>query len=778
MSTERAALTSRGPRCVDELRKPMASLFLREEVPPWPTLCSKPCRCVNFKMPGGEEPQGAGNIPPHAMASVAAWLPFARAAAIGWVPIASNPLPAPPLPRSARRTDDVKLIINVSGRRFETWRNTLERYPDTLLGSNEREFFFDEDSHEYFFDRDPDIFRHILNYYRTGKLHYPKHECLTSYDEELAFFGIIPDVIGDCCYEDYRDRKRENAERLLDDRLSENGQGDGQGAGLPPLSSLRQRMWRAFENPHTSTAALVFYYVTGFFIAVSVMANVVETVPCGTLPHSTKPLSCGERYKIVFFCLDTACVMIFTAEYLLRLFAAPNRCKFVRSVMSIIDVVAILPYYIGLGITDNDDVSGAFVTLRVFRVFRIFKFSRHSQGLRILGYTLKSCASELGFLVFSLAMAIIIFATVMFYAEKNVDRTNFTSIPAAFWYTIVTMTTLGYGDMVPKTITGKIVGGVCSLSGVLVIALPVPVIVSNFSRIYHQNQRADKRKAQKKARLARIKMAKASSGAAFVSRKKAAEARMLAQEQAAAAAAAAGSGSGQNSPNLVALNNDDEDIFELQHHHLLRCLEKTTDREFVEMENPFGGVTSGQQHPQQTQVVTPHRAISQSPSVGSRASLMACCGRHCPPILSVSRRYQKSHIPTTGGDCDEDLNEVKIRLTDHHQQHQLRRAHGNKSGMPSSADSLTQAGSCVAGENASGANGGSGQQARSPVTSAVINIAASGAQQGRHWPQDLLIMHHEEAPGDGSSSDQAGGGDEDGLPPPPPYPNVVKISSL
>jgi Ion transport protein len=143
--------------------------------------------------------------------------------------------------------------------------------------------------------------------------------------------------------------------------------------------------------------------------------------------------------------------MIFTAEYLLRLFAAPSRLKFMRSVMSVIDVVAIMPYYIGLFMTDNDDVSGAFVTLRVFRVFRIFKFSRHSQGLRILGYTLKSCASELGFLVFSLAMAIIIFATVMFYAEKNVDGTNFTSIPAAFWYTIVTMTTLGYGDMVMTT---------------------------------------------------------------------------------------------------------------------------------------------------------------------------------------------------------------------------------------------------------------------------------------------------------------------------------------
>ena len=107
-------------------------------------------------------------------------------------------------------------------------------------------------------------------------------------------------------------------------------------------------------------------------------------------------------------------------------------------------MVAILPYYIGLTITDNEDVSGAFVTLRVFRVFRIFKFSRHSQGLRILGYTLKSCASELGFLLFSITMAIIIFATVMFYAEKGMEGTTFVSIPAASWYTIVTMTTLGF----------------------------------------------------------------------------------------------------------------------------------------------------------------------------------------------------------------------------------------------------------------------------------------------------------------------------------------------
>lgn len=516
------------------------------------------------------------------------------------------------------------MLINVSGRRFETWRTTLEKYPDTLLGSNEKEFFYDEETKEYFFDRDPEFFRHVLNYYRTGKLHYPKHECIQSYDEEMAFFGIMPDLIGDCCYEDYKDRRRENSERLLDDKASENGDSK-------PAVTIREKFWRAFENPHIGTTALVFYYVTGFFIAVSVMANVVETVPCGIIPETNENPPCGERYELAFFCLDTACVMIFTAEYLLRAYAAPDRCKFIGSVMSIIDVVAILPYYIGLVITDNDDVSGAFVTLRVFRVFRIFKFSRHSQGLRILGYTLKSCASELGFLLFSLTMAVIIFATVMFYAEKNVTRTKFTSIPEAFWYTIVTMTTLGYGDMVPSTITGKIVGGVCSLSGVLVIALPVPVIVSNFGRIYHQSQRADKRKAQKKARLARIRMAKNASGAAFITSKKRAEEVVLARES--------------------GLEVDDykEDIFGLQHHHLLTCLEKTTDREFMEMDMTFNVPPN---KPSETPPPSP------DPSLASleRRRMTGCCTCRFSP----QRRFLTR---SSGHESEqEELNDVQIRL--------------------------------------------------------------------------------------------------------------------
>ncbi|XP_060628725.1 A-type voltage-gated potassium channel KCND3 isoform X2 [Anolis sagrei] len=558
-------------------------------------------------------------------AGVAAWLPFARAAAIGWMPVANCPMPLAPTDKN-RRQDEL-IILNVSGRRFQTWRTTLERYPDTLLGSTEKEFFFNEDTKEYFFDRDPDVFRCILNFYRTGRLHYPRYECISAYDEELAFYGILPDIIGDCCYEEYKDRKRENAERLMDDNDSENNQ-----ESMPALS-FRQTMWRAFENPHTSTLALVFYYVTGFFIAVSVITNVVETVPCGTVPGN-RELPCGERYVMAFFCLDTACVMIFTVEYLMRLFAAPSRYRFIRSVMSIIDVVAIMPYYIGLVMTDNEDVSGAFVTLRVFRVFRIFKFSRHSQGLRILGYTLKSCASELGFLLFSLTMAIIIFATVMFYAEKGSSSSKFTSIPASFWYTIVTMTTLGYGDMVPKTIAGKIFGSICSLSGVLVIALPVPVIVSNFSRIYHQNQRADKRRAQKKARLARIRVVKTGSSNAYLHSKR----NGLLNE------ALELTGSMDDEHNISKTTS----IIESQHHHLLHCLEKTTNHEFID-EQMF------------EQNCLENYPSTRSPSLSSHHGLSTSC---CSRRSKKTTHLPNSSVPATRLRSMQELSTIHIQCSE------------------------------------------------------------------------------------------------------------------
>ena len=153
--------------------------------------------------------------------------------------------------------------------------------------------------------------------------------------------------------------------------------------------------------------------------------------------------------------------------------------------MNWIDFGAILPFYVNLLIkTSNIKTIVVLRVVRLIRVFRIFKLSRHSYGLQILGHTLKSSCSELFLLAFFLSIGVVIFSSIIYYAEKDIVNTKFTTIPASFWWAVVTMTTLGYGDMAPESWEGKIVGSFCAISGVLMIALPVPVIVSNFSLYY------------------------------------------------------------------------------------------------------------------------------------------------------------------------------------------------------------------------------------------------------------------------------------------------------
>lgn len=118
-------------------------------------------------------------------------------------------------------------------------------------------------------------------------------ECVAAFDAELTYFGIDRDYLAECCNEEYKDRQRENAEKndknqtlvanvVVDGGISQHSLPSAQRDRAAQRSiHIRDRMWRAFEYPHESIAALVLYYVTGFFIAASVLANIVETIPCG-----------------------------------------------------------------------------------------------------------------------------------------------------------------------------------------------------------------------------------------------------------------------------------------------------------------------------------------------------------------------------------------------------------------------------------------------------------------------------------------------------------------
>lgn len=195
--------------------------------------------------------------------------------------------------------------------------------------------------------------------------------------------------------------------------------------------------------------------------------------------------------------MDSTCTLVFFTELTLRLICSPSKCKFFKSAFNIIDIFCVLPMTIVLLLqwTTPDFWSGSHFYLMisylslasVLRVFRLFKLARHYRGFKILHLAVRSSMKEL-FLLFSLiATGMVIFSTLVYYAEFN-EENGFTSIPIGFWWSIITMTTVGYGEIVPTSGWGYVVGSACAIAGTLITGLPIPIIASNFNYYYNYSR--------------------------------------------------------------------------------------------------------------------------------------------------------------------------------------------------------------------------------------------------------------------------------------------------
>lgn len=239
---------------------------------------------------------------------------------------------------------------------------------------------------------------------------------------------------------------------------------------------LRLRTWQIVEvaEPGDRTSWL-FDVAIRALIALNVLAVVLETVP--------------EVYAVAGTWLrmfDLLSVGVFTVEYVARVWSCTadprfegtvrGRWRFVRTPLALVDLLAILPFWLPAAGVDLRILRG----VRLFRLFRILKIARYSRSLRMFGRVFRDQKEEL-FLTLALVSFLVVFASALLYFVENPAQPDvFSSVPAAMWWGIVTLTTVGYGDVYPITTLGRILGGIFALCAVLLIALPTAILGAAF----------------------------------------------------------------------------------------------------------------------------------------------------------------------------------------------------------------------------------------------------------------------------------------------------------
>lgn len=209
-----------------------------------------------------------------------------------------------------------------------------------------------------------------------------------------------------------------------------------------------------------TTAGKVFDWFIQLLILLSLLSFTIETLP--DLSESTK-----HTLRIS----ETVIVAIFTIEYLLRIFVADRKLKFVFSFYGIIDFIAIFPFYLP-----------GTIDLRFLRILRVFKLLRYSAALQRFKIALYSIRQELFVFVVIAMLLLFVAAAGIYYFENPVQPEVYKSIFHSLWWSVITLTTVGYGDMVPITIGGKIFTFVILFIGLGVFAVPVGLIASALTK--------------------------------------------------------------------------------------------------------------------------------------------------------------------------------------------------------------------------------------------------------------------------------------------------------
>jgi len=229
------------------------------------------------------------------------------------------------------------------------------------------------------------------------------------------------------------------------------------------------------------------YRIFSYLIMTLIVLNVIAVV-CATVD------SLYDKYQSFFECFELFSVVVFSIEHCLHVWCCNvsakyrhpiwGRIKFMLTPLAIVDLIAILPFYLPLISSDLRFIRA----LRLLRLFRLFKMTKYSRSLRMLLRVIKNKKEDLLVTVFVVGLVLVMGSSIIYYVEHNVQPDKFPHIPAALWWGVVTLTTVGYGDVYPITPLGKFLGAIVALFGIGIFALPAGIIASGFNEEIQKRQ--------------------------------------------------------------------------------------------------------------------------------------------------------------------------------------------------------------------------------------------------------------------------------------------------
>jgi len=244
---------------------------------------------------------------------------------------------------------------------------------------------------------------------------------------------------------------------------------------------MKKLIYDTIKDHSETPAGHIYNIVMSVIIAVNVVFILIDTMP-------TMPFDLAETSRIV----EIASVAIFTADYVIRLWTANlmfpqmgpirSRLRYVVTGMAIIDLVSILPFYLPAILPIDLRILRM---LRLIRLIRVLKLGRHSSALARVGRVLKKSAPALISAMSVIVLLMVIASVLEYYVEYPANPGNFTSAFSGLWWVVSTITTVGYGDIVPITALGKVLGSVIALLGVGLIAIPTGILSAGFTEDSH-----------------------------------------------------------------------------------------------------------------------------------------------------------------------------------------------------------------------------------------------------------------------------------------------------